>query len=277
MAYYNLKTKELIQTSQTKGLGFLYNNFLGRVILKVMISKSVANISRLYMNSGLSKGKIKRFIKKNNIDMSEYKKEEYKSFNEFFMRNIKPEKRPIESGHIAICDAKLTAYEIQDDLKLNIKNSIYTVDELIKEDASNYKGGYCLVYRLCVDDYHHYAFPSDGKIVSNKKINGVLHTVQPIALKKYKVFSENAREVTILDTNEFGKVAYIEVGAMIIGKIVNEDKTEFKKGEEKGHFEFGGSTIIVLFEKGKVKINDVILDNTKNDIETIVKLGQNIE
>ena len=133
-----------------------------------------------------------------------------------------------------------------------------------------------MVFRLCVDDYHHYAFPDDGKVVSTKNINGILHTVQPIAFKKNKVFTENARTITYLDCDNLGKVCYIEVGAMMIGKIVNEEVTTFKKGDEKGHFEFGGSTVILLIEKDKVEINETILKNTENDIETIVKMGDQI-
>lgn len=278
MEYYNLSNKKYIkEEDKSKSLSFLYNNLIGRILLKVATSKIISRIYALYMNSKLSTLKIKKFIKKNNIDISEYKEKKYKSFNEFFMREIKEDKRKINNGLIAIADSKLSVYKIDENLKLNIKNSIYTVDELIGEDASNYKDGYALIYRLCVDDYHHYIFPDDGKIVKTKKIKGILHTVRPIALKKYKVFSENSREVTILDTKNYGRVAYIEVGAMMIGKIVNNDLKTFKKGEDKGHFEFGGSTVILLYQKNKININKVIEDNSKNDIETIVKMGENIE
>lgn len=242
-----------------------------------MITTFIANLYAKYMNSGFSKYKIKRFIKKNNINIEEYEEYKYKSFNDFFKRKIKKEKRNIEQGNIAICDAKLSAYKIDKELKLEIKNSIYTVDELIQENAEMFKDGYALVYRLCVDDYHHYVFPSDGKVIASKEVRGVLHTVQPIAIKKYKVFSENTREIAMLDTKDYGLVSYIEVGAMLIGKIVNENVKNFKRGQEKGHFEFGGSTIILLFQKGKIKINNKILTNTEKNIETIVKLGQNIE
>ena len=113
------------------------------------------------------------------------------------------------------------------------------------------------------------------EVFREKHIDGTLHTVQPIAFKRYKVFCENTRNITYLDCENLGNVCYIEVGAMMISKIVNEKKESFNKGEEKGHFEFGGSTVILLLEKN-VKINNVILENTKNNIETIVKLGKNI-
>ena len=226
------------------------------------------------MNSKLSKHKIKNFIKKHHINMDEYEYKTYKSFNEFFIRKIKEEKRIIQDGLIAVSDSKLSIYKIDENSSFKIKNSIYTIEELIKEKDTNFK--YALVFRLCVDDYHHYVFPDDGEVISSKYIDGILHTVQPIAQKKHKVFMENSRCVTMLECKNLGKVCYIEVGAMLIGKIVNENKTNFKKGEEKGHFEFGGSTIVLLLENDKVNINELIIENTNKEIETIVKLGDRI-
>ena len=272
--YYDLKTKKTIETKELKSLNFLYNNVIGRIILKVATTHLVASIYASYMNSKLSKHKIKKFIKNNNINMEEYEKEEYKSFNDFFKRKIKDKKRIINDGLISVCDSKLSVYKINKDSSFKIKNSIYTIEELIGEKNTNFE--YALIFRLCVDDYHHYVFPDDGKVISQKYIKGKLHTVQPIAFKKHKVFNENSRCITYLDCKNLGKVCYIEVGAMLIGKIVNEEKTKFKKGEEKGHFEFGGSTIVLLVEKNKIDINQTILDNTNKEIETIVKLGDYI-
>ena len=270
--YYNLNEDCFIEEATNKSLKFMYNNIFGRLLLKIATTKFIANIYALYMNSKLSKAKIKRFIKKNNIKMEEYKEKEYSSFNDFFIREIKDGKRIISDEFISICDAKLSVYKIDEKSKFNIKNSIYTVEELIGENKE-YK--YALIFRLAVDDYHHYVFPDDGKVINKKCIQGILHTVQPIAQKKYKVFHENTREITFLECNNLGDVCYIEVGAMLVGKIVNDDKTEFKKGEEKGHFEFGGSTVIMLINK-EIKINEKLLENSEKDIETIVKLGQEI-
>ena len=272
--YYDLYSKKVINVKESKGLKFLYNTLIGRIILKIATTHVIANIYAKYMNSKLSKHKIKKFIKKNNINMDEYELKNYNSFNDFFMRKIKDNRRIINDGMIAICDSKLSVYKINKDSSFKIKNSIYTVEELIKDNNCNYE--YALIFRLCVDDYHHYVYPDDGKVVSQKYIKGKLHTVQPIAHKRHKVFMENSRCVTMLDCENLGRVCYVEVGAMMIGKIVNDDKKLFKKGEEKGHFEFGGSTIVLLIEKNKVDINKLILDNTNKEIETIVKLGDSI-
>lgn len=276
MKYYDLSKNTYFEEKESNSLKFLYNNILGRLALKLITLKPIVNLYAKYQNSKLSKHKIKKFIKKNNINMDEYIKEDYKSFNAFFMRKIKPEARKLDDGFISCSDAKLSAYRIDNDLSLHIKNSIYTIDELIGEESKDFKNGYALVYRLGVTDYHHYIYPFSGKVIKSKYINGKLHTVQPIALKKHKVFSENSRVVTEVESPLYGKVMIIEVGAMMIGRIVNEDVISFQKGDEKGHFEFGGSTIIYLFEN-KININKKILEMTNNDVETIVKMGQNIE
>lgn len=278
MEYYDLKNKKYIEDKENNsGLVFLYNTIIGRLILKVFISKPVRNFYANYMNSKYSKHTIKGFIKKNKINIEEYDQVEYTSFNDFFTRTINPKYRPIDNGLIAIADSKLLVYKINNASKLKIKNSIYTVEELIQEKTDKFKDGYALVFRLTVDDYHHYLFPDDGAVKSSKMINGTLHTVQPIALKKYKVFHENARAVTFLECDNYGEVCYIEVGAMMIGKITNHEIINFQKGQEKGYFEFGGSTVIMLFEKNKIKINETILENSKNEIETIVKMGERLD
>ena len=274
MNLYNLNNNKYIKRKTKKSLSFLYNTVFGRIILKIACTKIIANIYSKFMNSKFSKYKIKRFIKKNNIDMSEYIKKDYKSFNDFFIRKIKHNKRKIDNGIIAVCDSKVSAYEIDNNSKFKIKNSIYTVEELLKEKVKT-KYKYAIIFRLDVDDYHHYIFPDDGYIVNTKYVNGILHTVQPISQKKYKVFLENSRSITNLKCKSLGNVCYIEVGAMMIGKIVNNNLVNFKKGDEKGHFEFGGSTIVLLIEKN-IKLDKRILNNTKKEIETIVKLGNKI-
>lgn len=270
--YYDLKTKTYTENKTSKSLKFLYNTIIGRIILKIIITKPISKIYEKYMNSKYSKHKIEKFIKNNNINMNEYQEEEYNSFNDFFKRNIKKDKRKISDGLISVCDSKLSVYDIKKDTTFKIKDSIYTIEDLIQEKKEYKKA---LIFRLSVDDYHHYVFPDDGKIIGNKHINGKLHTVQPISQERYKIFHENDREVTFLDCKKLGEVCYIEVGALLVGKIVNENKESFKKGEEKGHFEFGGSTIILLINKD-IKINEIILENTSKNIETIVKLGDKI-
>lgn len=278
---YNRNTKECINEKESLLLKILYSNMVGRIILKPFTYKWFTNFGKLYMNSKLSKHKIKKFIKKNNINMDEYVKEDYDSFDAFFTRRIKSNVREMSDNDyklISPCDSKLSVYRINDDTILNIKNSSYTISELLcdNELAQKYKDGYCLVFRLCVDDYHHYHYIDNGKVIKRKKIKGIFHTVRPIAQKHVKVFSENTREWNLLKTDNFGNIIQMEVGALMVGKICNIEKNSFKRGEEKGYFRFGGSTIVLLFEKDKIIIDSDIVEQSNLGNEVIVKLYEPI-
>lgn len=265
---------------ETKFLRFLYHTFIGRLFLKFFASKLVANASHWYMGSRFSKGKVKKTVEKHNINMDLYDCENPKCYNDFFERNIKELKYEKDPNiFISPCDSKLMVREINDDLIFSVKKSEYSIKEILKDEelADKYKGGYILIYRLTVDDYHHYIYIDDGKKDNNKKIKGVLHTTQPIAIHSRKVYHQNSREYTTLHTNNFDDVLFIEVGAMCVGKIVNlHQEHEFKRGEEKGKFLFGGSTIILMVKKDVVKIDDDIIKNSNDGIETVVKIGMKV-
>lgn len=283
MEIYDRKLKKVVDEVDTnaKSVQFLYNNFFGRIILKVATRPFISKLNGIRYSKKRSAKIIDKFVLKNEIDMSEYPVKEYSSFNDFFTREIIKEKRPISNKKddlISPCDSLLTVYRISDDLTFKLKNSIYTVSELLRDEelAKKYNDGYLLLFRLTVRDYHHYCFIDDGAREEYKKIDGVLHTVNPIACKKVKVYSENSREYGVLHLNNFGDVIHMEVGALMVGKIKNRDVKEFKRGDEKGYFEFGASTIIMLFEKDKIKIDEDILTQSMNDIETRVKYGETI-
>ena len=130
---------------------------------------------------------------------------------------------------------------------------------------------------MCVDDYHRYGNIDEGEIIENKAVKGRLHTVRPIAVNKYPVFTQNSREYSIIKTKNFGTIAQIEVGAMMIGKISNHQTSgKVVRGTEKGMFLYGGSTIVLLLEKDKVRLPEIYFENTKNDIETRVLYGSRI-
>ena len=261
-----------------KKLDFLYNTFLGRILLKLIFSRVwFSKLQAIYQNSKISKRKILPFILKYNVDMSVYENQSYNSFSDFFKRKRIIKNKTFENELIAIADSKLQVFSIQDNLELKIKQSIYSLNELIQDEqiAKKYKDGTCLIYRLSMDDYHRFMFLDDGNIINSKKIKGVLHTIRPIS-KRYNVFCQNSRQVTFLNTKNFGRVIQIEVGAMLVGKIVNYKKINFKRLEEKGYFDFGGSTIVQLFEKEKIKIDNDILIKSNEDIETKVEIGMKI-
>ncbi len=283
MIYYSRKrnSKENIITESSHALNFFYCSFFGRLLLKLFTTKFISNVIAFYMNSKLSRRRIKKFVSKNGINTFEYESKNYKSYNEFFTRKVIPYKRPIDSAKdrfISPCDSKVLVYKINEDLTLKIKDSYYSIDTLVDSKIMNdYKDGYAFVFRLSVDNYHRYCYIDSGSQGKNKRIKGVFHTVQPISLKHYNFFKTNTREYTILDTKHFGKVVHCEVGALGVGRIVNEHEDyKFKKGEEKGYFEFGGSTIVLLVKKNILTIDKDILENSKDNIETIVKYGEGI-
>ncbi len=267
---------------QDKSLRFLYETVFGRIVLKILTRPFVSKIVGAYMNSRRSAKMIGGFVKKQNIDMSIYENKEFISYNDFFTRKLKQGKRPVdmnEASLISPCDSKLTVYPIGEGSLFYIKESVYSVSDLLggNAKASEFDGGLCLIFRLAVDDYHRYCYFDTGTKGKNVFVGGELHTVNPIALNRYNIYKRNCREYTFLQTDNFGECAQIEVGAMMVGKIKNlHQEHSFKRGEEKGLFEFGGSTVILLIKKDRAVIDDDIILNSKNFTETVVKFGEKI-
>ena len=266
----------IVDQGQNQLLKNLYSHVLGRCVLKVLTLPFVTRLGGWYMNSSLSKGRIASFIKSQNIDMSQYEEKDYVSYNDFFTRKIKEGKRVIDEDNshlIAPADSKLSYYPIDDDTILTIKDSHYSMKDLLKSErlAKDYQGGVCLIFRLTVDDYHRYCFLDSGTKEEDVYIPGVFHTVNPIANDYYPIYKQNARSYSLLHTDHFD-----EVGAMMVGKICNHQINEFVRGQEKGYFEFGGSTIVVLFKKDVVKIDEDIIQNSSYHHETRVLMGEKI-
>lgn len=268
---------------QDKALDFLYDTISGRILLKILTAPIISEIAGKFMDSHLSIPMIKPFIEKSRINLSEYQTKKYTSFNDFFTRQIRHELRPIDMNTeslISPCDSKLTVYKINDRSIFKIKDSYYRLVDLLHNNliARRYKGGYCMIFRLCVDDYHRYCYIDNGIKTENVHIKGKLHTVNPIALERYNIYKTNSREFTMLHTENFGDVIYIEVGAMLVGRIKNHHwhTHNVTKGEEKGMFEYGGSTIVLLFEKGIISVDNDILANSAYGYETVVKYGEKI-
>lgn len=280
--YDKRQTISRYNLTESSALGFLYNNAFGRGILKAITLPFISKVAGLYMSSPMSKLMIKNFIRKNDIDMSDYVDDGYKCFNDFFTRKIKDGKRQFPHNKNILfspCDGKLSAYRINDGTVLPIKGSGYTIEQLLnnKDLADKYNGGICVVLRLAVDDYHRYCYIDNAEKGDNIFIKGRLHTVQPIALEKLPVFVQNSREYTVMDTENFGEVIQIEVGALMVGKIKNHHgKCRVKRSDEKGMFLFGGSTIVLLFQNNKVKLESEFFANTNAHKETVVKMGENI-
>lgn len=271
-----------------KALEFLYYNPFGKLLLNALVKRKF--ISTIYgnkMNKAKSKEDIADFVKKMDINMDDYTRgiDEYKNFNDFFCRELKEGARKIDERSEALvspADGKILAFkDLKEKDKFFIKGSEFTLEEFFKDKdlAKKYEGGSFVIVRLAPADYHRFHFPADGKIGETKKIEGYYYSVSTHAIKKnFRIFCENKREYAILETEKFGDIALIDVGATMVGSIIQTytPNTDVKKGAEKGYFIFGGSTCILVFEKDKIEIDEDIIQNTKNRIETRVYMGEKI-
>jgi len=207
----------------------------------------------------------------------------YKSFNDFFYRKLRPEVRPIGKGLVSPADAKLLAFESLDEVEeFFVKGRKFTLKEYLqsKSLAEKYKNASLFIFRLAPNDYHRYHFPFAGQVSDNTKIKGAYYSVSPYALQPNfaKVFCENKREFLTLSTKEKGDILLSPVGATMVGTIISTfiPDSQVAKGDEMGYFAFGGSTVVMLVDSNKVKIDQDLLDNTKNNMETAVKMGERI-
>jgi phosphatidylserine decarboxylase len=281
--FYNRETKK-VETEKVygdKAVKWLYGSRLGKFLSPLICSSALSHFYGIFQSTSQSKSKIKPFIKNFNINMEDYVEEDFNSFNDFFIRKFREGKRnfPTELNLMgAPCEARYFAYKkIVPELKIPVKGKYLSPSELIKNNKWDrfFENGPMLLARLCPVDYHRFHYPDGGYTLDYYPIHGKLHSVNPIALKKRgSIFLENERRVSILETKNFGKLAYVEVGATMVGKIVQTHAVNsFQRGAEKGYFLFGGSTVIVFGEPGKWIPDQDLIENTSNNLETYIKLG----
>lgn len=273
-------------SGQDRLLGLLYGTAAGRRLVRFLIRPSVSRLGGAVLSTRISALFIAPFVKKTGICLEEYEKPRtggYSSYNEFFCRRIKKDRRTVCDDpeiFISPCDGKASVYPIGEDSSFLIKNTRYTVGSLLRSErlARRFQGGWAFVFRLTVDDYHRYGYVEDGIKSRQKKIPGVFHTVNPAANDRYPIYKENTREYCLIRTPRGGTMVQMEVGALMVGTIRNYGPSAqaVKRGEEKGRFEFGGSTVVVLTEPGKVVPDDDLVCNTQEGWETIVKMGERV-
>jgi phosphatidylserine decarboxylase len=235
-----------------------------------------------YQNSAWSKRAIAPFIERHRIDMSEFKPVIYRSFAEFFDREFRPGRRPFPTapGEMgAFSEARYFAWSAwSDGQEFPVKGRSLTPSRLLggEERAAPFTGGPLLLARLSPMDYHHNHYSDDGATVERAWAGGRLWTVNWHALRHQPdILFRNHRQISILDTRHFGRVAFVEVGAMSVGRIqqVHPLDTPFARGEEKSVFKFGGSAVVLLGERGAWTPADDLLAKTAEGIETFVRLG----
>lgn len=259
-------------------VGFLYASAVGRFLLKLIMGLRLDLIAVSFLRSPLSRPVIVPFARKNNITLTQEQLSSFRSFRDFFAR--RDGERPFDSapGHlISPCDGWLSVFHIDKDSSFAIKNSRYRLCDFLQDEnlAAKYQGGDCLIFRLCVNDFHRYCYIDDGFQRENHFIPGALHSVQPIACDTYPVFVLNRRSWCLMETEHFGGVVQCEIGALVVGGIVNhKENARFVKAEEKGHFDLSGSTIVLLFEPGQIELRREILDKLSHAEEVQVKQGE---
>lgn len=269
---------------------FLYGSRLGFWLTEALLKwRWATEVYARTQHTASSQAKIKTFIENNRINTDELERPvaSFQTFNEFFIRKLKAEARPIDldPNHlISIADCRLAVYEIKTGTIYPVKAKQFTLGELLDGAVNTailkkFDGGLCLIFRLAPVDYHRFGYVDDCQQSPVQIINGFYRSVHPLSLRRMKaVFTENRRESCVLKTKNFGEVIHIDVGATGVGKIIQQQPAggTFRRGDEKGYFEFGGSTVILLLQPNTVKMDDDIAKHAADGIETIVRYGERI-
>ncbi len=266
-------------------LRWTYGTVAGRVTLNAVVKRAL--FSHWYgwrMDRAKSAEKIPSFIQNYELDANEFvrKPEEFASFNAFFYRELKPEARPVDpspTSAVFPADGRhLCVPNLSDCEGLFVKGEMFRLDELLGDEtlAKQFADGSLLLSRLCPVDYHRFHFPVAGTPGATRLINGPLFSVNPIALcQNINILAKNKRCITVLETESFGNVLLLEIGATCVGSICQTyaDGTPIAKGAEKGYFRFGGSSTITIFERGRIRFDQDLVENSKRHRELYARVG----
>ncbi|WP_320170132.1 phosphatidylserine decarboxylase [Maridesulfovibrio sp.] len=288
--YMDRKTGNVLK-EKVPGAGWLkwlYHNPAGKLALDMLVKRKF--ISRWYgwlMDTPSSRNRITEFVRDLDIDMNEILKplDQFSSFNDFFTRELKPGCRSVDLNSESIvspADGKITAFADMDALHtFFVKGQEFSLDSFLQDRmlSKKYAGGAMMIIRLAPADYHRFHFPAEGRTTLTRQIDGDYCSVSPYAVKdRMRIYWENKREYSELRTETAGDILMCEVGATMVGSIVQKyiPDTITGKGQLKGWFKFGGSTVILLFEKDKIRVDEDIIRNTISGYETTVKVGERI-
>lgn len=262
----------------------LYHSVPGRLLTRAILRHRFA--SRLYgmiKRSPQSRREIASFVQALSIDASEADRplDDYRSLDDFFARRLRPEARPIDrdpSHLVSPCDGRALAFpRVADDI--TVKGSTVPLPTLCgdAELARRYRDGSALVVRLAPADYHRFHFPDDGNASPSRALGGHLDSVHPIALAAGARSFENRRTIAMVTSAGFGDLVMIEVGALLVGSIIQTYRPGYvPRGSEKGLFRFGGSTVMLLAEAGRLLLDDDLIASTREETETLVRMGSRI-
>jgi phosphatidylserine decarboxylase len=284
---YNRRTG-CIETERIYGrpwVSLLYDNPWGRRFTRRWLCCPL--VSRIYgrlQQHPVSRIKIPGFVDQYHIDLSEalMPSSGFSCFNDFFTRRLKPGSRPVARDPFsltAVADSRLLAVVLEPDTHIAVKGLHWRLSQLLNTDAldARFANGMCLCFRLAPSDYHRFGYADDGLQGPVHTCHGPLHSVNPMALRhKEDILATNFRQWCLIRSAHFGTMIQVEVGAMMVGSIVQHQPQggSFHKGAEKGYFQFGGSTVLLLFEPGRIQVDADILDFSGQGIETRVRYGE---
>ncbi|MDW7671310.1 MAG: archaetidylserine decarboxylase [Bacillota bacterium] len=273
--------EKMLRWSCETPAGRTFTGLLGsRKILSVLVG--------FYQNSRFSRRRLNNFIQEMEINLEEADREKpemYHSFNDFFARRLKPGARIISANPdrlISPADGRILAYQSVNPGQLwQIKGKSFSLAELLRdsETAKRYKNGCAVIIRLNPSDYHRFHFPVDGIPHEPVVAKGRYFSVNPLSLMMTdRVYCRNKRHLTTIDSLDFGQMVMVEVGAALVGSIVQTFLPEapVMRGTEKGYFQFGGSTVLLLIQPGQVELDLDLLNNTEEGYETLIKMGEGI-
>jgi phosphatidylserine decarboxylase len=286
--YFDRRSQQKLieQVYGEKWLRRIYGNPLGRLALWLAVKRSW--FSRWYghrMSKPQSSHLIPGFISKYGLDVSEFAEDEdsFPSFNDFFIRRLKPSARPIcEAAEVAVfpADGRHLGFQDLSDLEgVFVKGQSFDLKNLFgsAEIAADFEQGSLIISRLCPVDYHRFHYPSSGKATAPTLIKGGLSSVNPIALRRdLSIFWQNKRNLSYIETGGFGRIASFEVGATCVGSMTYRQSLPsfVEKGEEKGFFSFGGSSVLTLFEPNRILLAEDLLEHSAQNRELYARMGE---
>ncbi len=263
-----------------------YGGGIGQALVSAPFNqKLLSQLIGYYQSTKLSRGRIAEFIHKYNIKMSDFEVPEggYISFNDFFIRKLSAGARsfPHEAQSFgAPAEGRLSVFEIENSMSvLSVKGQKMSIQTLLgsSEESQKFVNGFAMVFRLCPVDYHRFHFPDSGIPSESHRLGKTLHSVNPLAqIMIPDVFLTNERQVSYLQSDNFGRLGIIEVGALGVGKIhqTYSPGVKAQRGSEKGYFSFGGSTVILLSQQGALKIDSDLIERSRFGVESLVRLGE---
>jgi phosphatidylserine decarboxylase len=260
-----------------------YQSKTGRTLTGFLFNhRWPSRLAGWFADTRWSRRQIDRVIRGLAIDTAEFADPagSYPTFNAFFTRRLKPGARTFAPGPEEIAspaDGRVMVYpRLEQAAVVPVKGKCFTVDALLGCPAPEFHGGSLAIIRLNPSDYHRFHFPCDGRLREQHRIPGRYHSVNQLVLGLgIDVFGENERQVAILENDSLGSFAIVEVGAFGVGSIVQIHAGErCRKGEEKGYFQYGGSTIVLVFQPGRVQFAADLVEHSREGYETLLKAGE---